>query len=302
MPESPKMLPLVQPPDPGGAPVFERIAIVGLGLIGGSLALAARQAWPSALVIGVDRNAVLEKAMSRHAIDVASEDLMIASEADLVVLAPPVQQILELLPTLPRYIAADAVVTDVGGTKREIVSAAAALPPRLPFVGGHPLAGSVRSGMDAARADLFADRPWLFTPLPGAAEEPLSRLRAFVEVLGARPVTLASPAAHDGLAAFLSQLPQLTASALMAVIGEEIGAEGLDLAGRGLVDTTRLAASPAAPWADLCRSNRDEIARALDALVGVLLSLRDGLADEETVGRVFVAANRWREMVDRSRS
>jgi prephenate dehydrogenase len=302
MPESPRTLPVVPPPNPGGDPVFERIAIVGLGLIGGSLALAARATWPSALVIGVDRNDVLEKAIVRHAIDVASDNLMIASEADLVVLAAPVGRIVEIVPVLPQHVAAHAVITDVGSTKREVVAAAAGLPERLTFIGGHPLAGSVRSGIEAARPDLFAGRPWLFTPTPGQPEEPLSRLRAFVERLGARPVTIESPAAHDHLVAFLSHLPQLVASTLMGVIGEEIGAEGLDLAGRGLIDTTRLAGGRAELWQDVCRTNDDEVGAALDAFIRALQSLRDGLAEDETVGRVFDAANRWRQRLDARRA
>ncbi len=239
--------------------MFQHIAIVGLGLIGGSIALAARKAWPSALVIGVDRNEVLEKAMVRHAIDVASPDLMIASEADLVILATPVGQILELLPTLADHVGTDAVVTDVGSTKRAIVEAARMLPARLRFVAGHPLAGAARSGFDVARPDLFADRPWLFVPAPGGSDEALARLSAFVHGLGARPVTLPSAAEHDRLLAFLSHLPQLTASVLMSVVGDAAGDEGLALSGRGLQDTTRLPSSPASVWRDVCRTNADEI-------------------------------------------
>ncbi len=282
-------------PEPAGAPpIFARIAIVGLGLIGGSLALAARKAWPSALVIGVDRNDVLEKAMVRHAVDVAAPDLMIISEADLVVLATPVGQVLELLPRLDAHVATDAVITDVGSTKRAIVAAAGVLPPRLPFVGGHPLAGAATSGFDAARPDLFVDRPWLFTAAPGGQDAVQARLGAFVEALGARPVILPSAEEHDRLVAFISQLPQLAASALMGVIGEAAGDAGLALAGRGLLDTTRLAASPGDIWRDICSTNADEVGRALDGLIAVLQEIRRGLKDGETIDRVFARANEWR--------
>lgn len=297
-----KLLPMAAEVQPAGDPVFRHIAVVGLGLVGGSIALAARKAWPAALVIGVDRNEVLEKAMVRHAIDVASPDLMIASEADLVVLAAPVGQILELLPELPAHVGTDAVVTDVGSTKRAIVEAARALPPRLAFVGGHPLAGAARAGFDVARPDLFVDRPWLFTAAPGEQEEAVGRLSAFVRGLGARPVMLRSAAEHDHLLAFLSHLPQLAASILMAVIGDAAGEEGLALAGRGLHDTTRLASSPAHVWRDVCRTNADEIGAALDRVIAGLQDVRRGLADAQTIDEAFSRANDWRARLESSRS
>jgi prephenate dehydrogenase len=290
------MLPMVQPSAAAAAPpVFERIAVVGLGLIGGSITLAARQAWPSALVIGVDRNAVLERAMVLHAVDVASEDPMIISEADLVVLATPVGAILDLLPALSGKMAAAAVVTDVGSTKRAVLEAARSLPPHLPFVGGHPLAGAAAGGIDAARADLFSGRPWLLIAQDNVPAEAAARVSAFVAGLGATPVNLPSAAEHDRLLAFLSHLPQLTASALMAVVGDAIGEDGLELAGRGLLDTTRLASSPAETWKDICRTNEDEIAAALDTLIAALQGLRNDLTDSAAIDRVFSSANRWRD-------
>jgi prephenate dehydrogenase len=303
MPETRRQLPVLQPqspaapagPAPSAAPApFERMAIVGLGLMGGSIALAARAAWPQALVIGVDRGAVLERAMRSRAVDVGSADPMIVSEADLVVLATPVGEIVRLLGQLPGRIAGEAVVTDVGGTKRAIAAAARALPERLPFVGGHPLAGAARGGFDAARPDLCLGRPWLLVPGAGAPATSVDKLRAFVEGVGARPVVLASAAEHDRLLALLSHLPQLTASALMAVVGEGVGEDGLALAGRGLVDTTRLASSPADIWRDICSTNADEIGVALDRLIAVLGDLRGRLADGSGVERLFDTANRWR--------
>jgi prephenate dehydrogenase len=293
---SDRLLPMAPPP-PASPPIFKRIAVVGLGLIGGSIALAARQRWPTGLVIGVDRAEVLELAMRLHAIDVAAEEMMIISEAELVILAAPVRENLRLLRRLPECLAGEAVVTDVGGTKRSIVEAARALPPRLPFVGGHPLAGAPRAGIQFARPDLFQGRPWLLAPGDDRPDAPIERLTAFVTALGADARVLPSAAAHDRLVAFLSQLPQLTASGLMAVIGGEIGEEGLALAGRGLADTTRLASSPAAPWRDVCATNPDEIRAALDDLIAVLTELRDDLESGETIERVFESAARWRQRI-----
>jgi prephenate dehydrogenase len=293
-------LPVIQPgrPRQGQPPVFEKIGIVGLGLIGGSIALAAREIWPSSLVIGVDDKDVLELAMRRHAIDVAADDLIVLAEADVVILAAPVRQNLELLERLDEYVGRAAVVTDTGSTKRAIVAAARFLPPRFTFVGGHPLGGAARSGLEHARPDLFAGRPWLLTPSDDRAGEAIERLSTFVRALGAEP-RIVSVEAHDRLLAYLSHLPQLTASALMQVIGDAVGEEGLALAGRGLLDTTRLASSPSGIWKDIAATNADELRVALDALVAVLQDLRADLDDGDRLADVFASANRWRDEVGR---
>jgi hypothetical protein len=146
-------LPVIQPAvlAEGQPPIFARIGIVGLGLIGGSIALAARRLWPKALVIAVDRKDVLETAMRLHAIDVAADDLFVLAEADLVVLAAPVRQNLRLLDQLDDYVRQPAVVTDTGSTKRAMVEAARRLPSRFTFIGGHPLGGAASSGLEHAR-------------------------------------------------------------------------------------------------------------------------------------------------------
>jgi prephenate dehydrogenase len=276
-------------------PIFEKLGIVGLGLIGGSIALAARQIWPSSLVIAVDNKDVLETAMRLHAIDVAADDLVVLAEADLVVLAAPIRQNLALLSELAEHVRTPAVVTDTGSTKRDVVSAARRLPPRFTFVGGHPLAGAARGGLAHARADLFAGRPWLLRPRDD--ESPPAELSAFIRALGAVPQTLGAEA-HDRIMAFLSHLPQLTASTLMNVVGEGAGPEGLALAGRGLGDTTRLASSPADIWKDIAATNADEIGPALDALIVALQDLRRDLPTGVRLEEVFEEAARWRAQLN----
>jgi prephenate dehydrogenase len=289
-------LPVIQPGRrrEGQPPVFAKIGIVGLGLIGGSIALAAREIWPSSLVIGVDCKDVLETAMRLHAIDVAADDLIVLAEADVVILAAPVRQNLGLLEQLDEYIAQPAVVTDTGSTKRAIVDAARLLPPRFTFVGGHPLGGAAQSGLEHARPDLFAGRPWLLTPTGDRSGEAVESLSAFVRAMRAEPRIL-SVAAHDRLLAYLSHLPQLTASALMQVIGDAVGEDGLALAGRGLLDTTRLASSPSGIWQDIAATNADELRAALDALIAVLQELRADVDAGDRLADVFASANRWRE-------
>ena len=288
----PVRLPMVQPRDAGAPPIFEKIAILGLGLIGGSIALAARKIWPRSLVIAVDNKHVLEQAMVKHAIDVAADEPYVISEADLVILAAPVRQNVELLAELDDYVDGHAVITDVGSTKRAIVAAARGLPSRLTFIGGHPMAGAARGGFEFARADLFNGRPWILTPHTDGAGDAMEKLIAFISALGAAPKTMGAEE-HDRLLAVLSHVPQLTASALMAVVGSAAG-EALGLAGRGLVDTTRLASSPAGIWQDIAATNADRIRPALDALIARLTTLRDGLDDPEVIERIFEEAARWR--------
>ena len=146
-------------------------------------------------------------------------------------------------------------MTDVGSTKRTTIEAARCLPPALTFIGGHPLAGSARGGLEASRVDLFERRPWLLTPDAATPALPWSAWRDFVRALGATPVVV-DPVTHDHVLAYTSHLPQLTASALMHVVGESVGEPGLRLSGSGLADTTRVAASPAPIWSDICRHQR----------------------------------------------
>ena len=300
MSDTPRQLPVIQP-GVGQPPIFDKIAIIGLGLIGGSIALAARDIWPKALVIAVDNKDVLEQAMVLHAIDVAADDLVVAAEADLVILAAPVKQNIALLESLEDSVGGSVVVTDVSSTKREIVDAARRLPPRFTFVGGHPMGGAARGGITNARPDLFKGRPWIFTPHNDAAGDALVKLHQFVAALGAVPRTM-TPAEHDRLLAFVSHLPQLTASALMDVVGNGAGPEGLALAGRGLVDTTRLASSPADIWRDIAATNSQEIGAALDTLIERLTELRAGLGGGDAIDATFEEAVRWREALMKDRS
>src|SRR3954470_22495816 len=319
-----KELPIIQPGRvmaPSGAPpVFDKIGIVGLGLIGGSIALACRQLWPKALVIAVGNKDVLGTGMRLHPVGVAAEDMIVLAEADVVILAAPVKTNIALLAELDENVRQPAVVTDTGSTKRDIASAAGSLPPRFTFVGGHPLAGAAQGGLEHARPDLFVGRPWLLTPNTGArafqasdevrafqandagrafqASDALDKLTAFIQALGAEP-RIVAPAAHDRMLAFLSHLPQLAASALMQVVGDAVGHDGLALAGRGLADTTRLASSPVDIWRDIAASNADQIGPALDALIAVLQDLRRDLPDGDRLEEVFTDAARWRSALKR---
>jgi prephenate dehydrogenase len=272
-------------------PPFNRIAIVGLGLIGGSIALAVRERWSSALITAVDRSSVLAHASSSGAIDRAAHSVSEIGPVDLVILAAPVRQNVELLPQVMSGLSDGALVTDVGGTKRDITTAAAALPGSAAFVGGHPIGGAERGGFGFARSDLFRGKPWIFTQTRASAS--LDKLFEFVRGVGARPSTM-DPEMHDRVMAYVSHLPQLTASVLMEVVGRAASNDGLRFAGRGLTDSTRLASSPASVWRDVCAANADDIGPALDAVIARLTELRADLTNGRVVEDVFDQAARWR--------
>jgi prephenate dehydrogenase len=274
-------------------PPFETVTIAGVGLIGGSIALALREQWPSVRIVGVDRPAVLAHALSSNAIDRGAGDVAAAGDADLIILAAPVSHNLQLLQDLAPRVRPSTVITDVGGTKRAIAAAARALPTRVSFIGGHPIGGAERGGFGFARPNLFVGRPWLFTPDADQPTDTLDRLFALVRGIGAEPITIDAET-HDRLMAYVSHLPQLTATALMRVTGRGAIEDGLKLSGRGLLDTTRLASSPASVWSDICTANADFIARALDEMIGTLQSLRADLEKGETLDDLFSDAARWR--------
>jgi len=283
-------------------PPFSSIAIVGLGLIGGSIALGVRERWPSARVIGVETEAVIAHALGSGAIDRAVDSVTALPETSLIVLAAPVRQNIDILHQIAqcKEVVGQTVVTDVGGTKREIVNAARALPPSTIFVGGHPLGGGERGGFAFARPDLFAGRPWIFTPEGDRSADAVDRLSRLVGGLGARP-SIVGAEEHDKLMAFLSHLPQLTASALMETVGNAAHGEGLRMAGRGLVDTTRLASSPADVWRDICLTNADAIGDALDCLIQRLTQLRGDLERGDAIEEIFNAAAKWRSELIKER-
>jgi prephenate dehydrogenase len=262
-------------------PPFRRICVVGVGLIGGSILQAAKQAWPSIDVTGID----------------VQDDLVRVAGAELVILAAPVRTNIGLLEELPAQVSAGAVVTDTGSTKRAIVEAAASLP-SLTFIGGHPMAGAARGGAANARPDLFQGRPWVLTPRSDDPPDAVARLESLVIGLGAVPHVM-TPELHDRFVGAVSHLPQLTASALMHVVGKLAGDAGLEIAGPGLIDTTRLATSPPDIWKDVAATNEDVLRDALDALIRALTDLRDGLETGEAIDAVFTSACRWRTSLDR---
>lgn len=251
-----------------------RLAIVGPGLIGTSVALAAARRWPGLEVRTVDQGDPLEA----------------IGDSLVVVLAMPVDIIIQTLPRLGAVLHREALVIDTGSTKRAVMAAAAAA--GLPhFVGGHPMAGGTSTGPAEARADLFDGRTWFLTN-PDAPDA-VRRAVTFVEALGARPTVLTDHGEeHDRLMAAVSHLPQLVANALMITAARAVGADDLQWAGKGLRDTTRLASSQASVWQSVLASNQAEIKPLLQAMAADLVAIADRLDDPEAVREFFDEAAR----------
>lgn len=243
------------------------VAILGLGLVGSSLARALTRAGHR--VIGVDRPAVRRRARAAGAVaETAPTPERAARTAEVVVLAAPPRTNLRILGRLARVARPGLVVTDVGSVKGPIVREAARIGLRG-FVGGHPMAGSERSGFGASSADLFRGRVWILTP-SGRSPAALRQVKALVRAVGARPLRM-DVASHDRTVAFLSHVPQLVSWALLATATRDrVAGRHLALAGPSFRNMTRLARSPRALWREILAQNRREVARALRAFQNVL--------------------------------
>jgi prephenate dehydrogenase len=246
-------------------PLVERMTIAGVGLIGGSLAAAARAAGLVGEVLGFGRTARnLEVARERGLIDRIVTDDAAAADADLVVLAAPVETCAALAARFRRHARPGTIVTDVGSVKASLVAALEGAWGGAAVVGAHPIAGSEASGAAAAQAGLFRDRLCIVTPTPRTAPAALALVRALWEGVGAR-VEEMTPAAHDAILARVSHLPHVLAYALVRAVADRRreGRRLLDYVGTGFLDATRIAASPAEVWRDIALANRTELGAAL---------------------------------------
>jgi prephenate dehydrogenase len=267
---------------------YERIAVLGCGLIGGSLALGLKAETFDGQIVGWDKRDVLEKARQRGAIDGGTTDLAEAvAGSDLVFLATPVALILELLPAVGRAAKKGALITDAGSTKGRICRLAqVAVPEGVFFLGGHPLVGKEASGIENADARLFAGTKYVVIKDAEDAEDAEKATRgeflAWVRRLGAEPVELDAET-HDWALALVSHLPQLLSTALASSVWDETDEDGLplSLAAGGFRDMTRLAASPYSIWRDICLTNSENLGRALERLEQTLERLRTHLRSKE---------------------
>jgi prephenate dehydrogenase len=260
---------------------WDTVAIVGVGLVGGSIGLAFRERALAQHVVGIGRRATSLRqarrigAVTRTTLDLARG----AARAELVIVCTPVGRIVADVRAAAEASRAGALVTDVGSTKAEIVAALEGrLQPKSRFVGSHPLAGGERSGAEHATADLLVGRTVVVTPTPATREDDIAAVTGLWQDLGAKVVRI-SPDEHDRILAATSHLPHLAAAALAAATPPN----DLPLAASGWLDTTRVASGDAELWRQIFASNRSHVLTSLCRFEGVLASLRKALERKDDV-------------------
>ncbi len=286
---------------PDAQSLFQRVAIIGLGLIGGSLAVAIRQNGLADVVVGTDKRSeepLLGKELG--VIDEVAGSIREAVEgADLIVIAVPVKATRAVLEELRPWLGKNAILTDVGSTKTSFVEDVKAVFGDLPanVIPGHPIAGSEKSGIRAANPTLFTNHKVILTPADAVAESDVARLRALWEGCGATVLTM-SVAYHDEVLAATSHLPHLIAFSLVDTLaGEDENLDIFRYAAGGFRDFTRIAASDPVMWHDIFLSNRDAVLRVIDHFSHDLDRLRTAIADQDsaTLLQVFSRAKAARE-------
>lgn len=237
--------------------LFDRVAIVGVGLIGGSLGLAIKNKGMAKKVIGIGhRRKSIDEAIRRKAIDEGYLDLRKIKDADLIILAAPVKEIINTLPKLSRLISRNCLVIDVGSTKAEIMNAAKKS--GIKFIGCHPLAGMEKKGVENAKSAIFQDALCLLVPLENTSDEALGKIQRFWRALGAR-IKVIDAKGHDRILAFVSHLPHAVVFSLIDCISLKF----LSFAASGLRDTTRIGLSDPFLWRDIFLTNRKELLSAI---------------------------------------
>ena len=284
--------------------MIERIAILGTGLLGTSAGLALRAAGYRGTITGWNRSPEqAHTALSMGALDsVATDGLQAARESQVVLLATPVFAELDWMEQLAGVLGPDQLITDVGSTKAQITAAADRLfnrPGRAAFLPGHPMAGKERGGAALADANLFRGAVWLFTDIPEWKRSPegvalVAAWREWVGTIGAKVIDL-DAARHDELIAWVSHLPQFVATALSALLEDQVGdaPELKDVGGRALREMTRLGASPYSMWRDIAHTNTEAVQAAIFALEQRLAHIRENLRTPELRDE-FEKANKFR--------
>lgn len=277
---------------------IRQITIIGTGLIGGSFGLALKANGFHGKIIGCDRQEVLTQAKRKRSIDLGITDPVKAVQgSDVVVLALPVGGIVGLVSTLAPHLEPDALMTDVGSTKSEVLRVAEkafgkAAPRR--FLGGHPMAGKENSGIQHADADLFRGAVWFLTPIDGQdlKSKRVSNFLRLIKKIGGR-ISILPASDHDELCGWISHVPQMISTALASTLVDEYGENAplLESGGRALREMTRISASPYSMWRDIAITNRQIIAEALLKVEQKLAHIRENLDTRELEGE-FAQAHR----------
>jgi prephenate dehydrogenase len=264
---------------------FDQITIIGTGLIGSSFGLALKAARINTRIVGCDRAHILDRARKMGALDIAIEDPEEAVKgSDLIVLATPVGTIIDLIERIGPLVSPQALITDVGSTKQEIIERARAVfgaQSGERFLGGHPMAGKEHSSVFSAEAGLFRNATWFLVP-SGPKDNPddqkIREYRELLEHIGVR-VCVIDADRHDRLCAWISHLPQMVSTALAGILLDEFGdgSELQSVTSRGLREMTRTASSPYSMWRDIAHTNTANIEQALAALEQRLAHIRENL-------------------------
>jgi prephenate dehydrogenase len=255
------------------------VAIVGVGLIGGSFALALRKAGFAGEILGVSSRATIDTARDTGVID-RGVTLDEAAQADLIYLAQPVDRILETLAALGPIAPKNCLITDAGSTKDAIVRQATTQIQAARFLGGHPMAGKESRGVESAEADLFRGRPYVLMPFEEFDDCPEAKFAEWLRRMGARVLTMTSEQ-HDAAVAWSSHLPQLLSTSLSLALSRAANPDVERVAGPGLLDMTRLALSPSDLWQSILRTNREPVLVALNSFIDQLTNVKTHLQEDE---------------------
>ena len=281
-----------------------QLAIIGVGLIGGSLGLCLKDRLGDDIYItGLSRTeSSMSAALLRGAVDMASADLeAVVSDADIIFLSPPVLQIVPMVERMLPYLKKGAILTDAGSTKQYVWEhLKKILPPDIYYVSGHPMTGKEKSGVQAADKDLFVNKCYVIVEDTGAPPEVLERVVSLLRLTGANLTTL-DIAKHDRCASVISQVPHVAAAALVTLLNRSQGDMDscLKLAGGGFKDTTRIASSNSDMWADICMTNPEAITGHLRALQGILGEVIEAIeqGDRPGIYNYFAAAKKRRDQI-----
>jgi len=282
---------------------FNKISIIGVGLIGGSLGLALKGKKPNFKIVGIDKQKIIEKAIARGAIDegtVNPEEGV--KEADIVIIATPVKTILDLLPKISSFLKKGCLVTDTGSTKGQIVGRAnQVLSKDIFFVGGHPMAGSEKCGIEEANPHLFRNRTYILTPDKKSNLIAIDKIFSLIKMIGANRLVL-DPFEHDRIVGAVSHLPQIIAVSLINSISE-LALRGNNTnyfraIGEGFKDMTRIASSPYKIWEDICVTNQENILKMIQEFRSYLGIIEDKLKnDPGSLKEEFQKAGKLREIL-----
>lgn len=274
--------------------LFNRVAIVGVGLIGGSVALAIKKKRLANEVIGISRHKkTLLKALKSRAIDKGSKDLSIIKDADLVILATPVSTILNLAPAICKIVRPDCIVSDVGSTKQRIVSKLDKIFPH--YVGSHPLAGSEKRGITNAHPDIFEGSLCILTPTKNTNPKAQGKIKRLWRQLGAK-VFFLTPITHDKILSFVSHLPHIIAFSLIGIIPKKY----LGFASTGLKDATRIAASDSQLWLDIFLSNQKNMLKTIGLFQENLSRIKSAIhkKDKKLLSKILKEAKNKRDILN----